>query len=80
MVFDYRAKMRGNDGCAKFIEIRNWMWENYGPGLERETFWTTQYFQEVPTVRWVWWVNDGVYYIYLKDEALTHFTLKFLNT
>jgi len=80
-VFQHRAKMRGVDGCVQFVEIRNWLWENYGPGLERETVWALQYFHEkVPEPKWGWWVDDSKYYIYMKDEVLTHFSLKYLNT
>jgi hypothetical protein len=78
--FSHRAKMIGMDGCAEFVEIRNWMWENYGPGLERETVWTLNYFKEIPVPVWAWHVDDRKYYIYMKDEVLTHFTLKYMNT
>jgi hypothetical protein len=78
--YPYRAKMIGNDGCMKFVEIRNWLWENYGPGLERETVWVVLYQEGTKEPKWSWWVDDRKYFIYMKDEILTHFSLKYLNT
>jgi hypothetical protein len=82
--FTHRARLRGIDDAPKFIEIRNWLWEQYGPGIERELVWVMKYqntlgnITEVPT-KWAWHVDDNKYYIYLKEETLTHFTLKWMN-
>lgn len=78
--FQHRARMIGTDGCVKFVEIRNWLWEHYGPGLERETVWVMKYFNNVPEPKWAWWVDDRKYYIYMKDDVVTYFSLRYLNT
>ena len=68
------------------MNARVWLWENYGPGIERELAWTirlpeftTEDFIAQP-IKWAWYVDDRTYYIYLKDEVVTHFSLKYINT
>ena len=83
--YTHRAKLVGMEDVPKFIEIRNWLWEHYGPGLERETIWVVQYQSmkaNLPDFNplWAWHVDDRKYYLYMKEEVLTHFTLKWLNT
>ena len=78
-MFTHRVKIVGTDNVPKWIEIRNWLWENYGPGLERETIWVTQYHDQV-VPKWSWHIDDRKYFLYLKEETLTHFSLKYLNT
>jgi hypothetical protein len=77
--FTHRIKMFGDDKTLQWVEMRNWMWEQYGPGLEYETVWLLKYNPKLQC-KWAWRVNDSYYYIYLKDEMLTHFSLKYLNT
>lgn len=78
-IFSHRAKLIGTSEVPNWIEIRNWLWENYGPGLEYETVWTMHY-HDGSEPKWAWRINDRRYYIYLKEEVLTHFSLKYLNT
>ena len=77
--FTHRTWQTDKDQVPEWVKMRNWLWENYGPGLEYETVWITQYHPEFK-IQWAWRVEDQVYYLYLKDEILTHFSLKFLNT
>lgn len=80
-LFTHRVNIKSNEApdVIKFIEIRNWLWEQYGPGLEHETAWTMHYFEEVKA-RWAWRIDNQKFYIYLKEDVLTHFSLKYLNT
>lgn len=77
--FTHRARLIGIDDIHKWIEMRNWLWENYGPGLERDTVWLVHY-KKLECPQWAWHVDDRKYYLYLKDEVLTHFTLRWMNT
>jgi hypothetical protein len=83
--FGHRAKMVGMDNAPNFVEIRNWLWENHGPGIERELVWMLKYHATKGTIspfkaEWAWHVDDRKFYIYMKDEVLTHFTLRWMNT
>lgn len=83
--FTHRAKLMGQDNAPKFVEIRNWLWEQYGPGLERDTVWIMKYQNvqgKIPEFKttWAWHIDDRKYYLYMKEEILTHFTLKWMNT
>jgi hypothetical protein len=79
-VFTHRAKLAGMDNVTKFIEIRNWLWEHYGFGVEREIVWIVKYHDDAIKPKWAWHVEDRKYYLYMKEEVLTHFTLKWMNT
>ena len=77
--FSHRAKMAGMDCVPEWVEIRKWLWENYGPGLERDVVWIIKYHHQEPP-KWGWHIDNGKYYLYLKEEVVTHFSLKYLNT
>jgi hypothetical protein len=79
-VFSHRVKMMGMDTVPKFVEMRNWLWENYGPGLERELVWVMQFHEAVTDTKWAWHTEDRKYYIYLKGDVVTYFSLKWMNT
>jgi len=82
--FSHRVRL-GTSDIAVYIQIRNWCWENYGPGIDRDTFWAIQYHEVMDKLdgfnpKWAWHKDDRKYYIYLKDELLTYFSLKWMNT
>ena len=77
--FTHRTKMTGSDSVPKWLEMREWLWDQYGRGLEYETVWIMQYHPG-KEYRWAWRIDDKRYYLYLKEEILTHFSLKYLNT
>ena len=76
--FTHRVQYIGDDDAIKFIDARNWLWENYGPGLERAIWYLTKY-TDTGQPSWAWHCNDRHYYLYLKDALVTHFSLKYLN-
>jgi hypothetical protein len=83
--FSHRARMMGTSEIVLFIQIRNWCWENYGPGIDRDTYWALQYHDITDQLlgfepQWAWHSEDSKRYIYLKEEVLTMFSLKWLNT
>lgn len=62
----------------RFIELRNWCWETYGPGVERKyiTLHPTDTMLESKN-RWAWHTEEDYTRIYLKSDAeLTLFKLK----
>ena len=81
-VFNYRVRFVGNDSISAFVNARIWLTESYGHGLERELVWITTpvYKYDVPQISWAWHNDDSGRYIYLKEELLSHFSLKYLNT
>jgi len=78
--FSHRVKWRGTDHAKDFINARNWLWENYGPGVERDLYWLQQFPEYDIDPKWVWYVDDRTYFLYLKDGLVTHFSLKYINT
>jgi hypothetical protein len=72
--FSHRAEIFGpwDERRTQFVEIRDWCWENFGPGIERELR------DQKPEAKWAWHISESPsgYYIYLKDEMLTYFSLK----
>jgi hypothetical protein len=87
-VFTHRVKIEAEDSSVyaarerRFIEIRNWCWENFGPGCERDL---AHYSSAggTPAYNWGWHIdaaNSSKLYIYLKGEAMTLFSLKWCNT
>ena len=73
-MFTHRAEILGpwDQRRHNFVEMRQWCWESYGPGVERDLS------HCLPDTKWAWHVgeNPSSYYIYLKAEQLTHFSLK----
>lgn len=80
-VFSHRVKFLGSDNAASFVSVRTWLWENYGPGLERELVWLMHYPETgIQQVQWAWHNDDRKHYLYLNDSLVTHFSLKYCNT
>jgi hypothetical protein len=82
--FTHRIKIFGGEGASivKWVEMRNWLWENFGHGLESETVWITKESLGLTDykVDWAWRIDDNRYYLYFTDSVLTMFTLKYMNT
>lgn len=60
-----------SDRCQRYISLRNWLWNRFGPSAEQALA-RPQYFGgEQP--KWAWDAEKSA--IYLRDEALTEFIL-----
>lgn len=74
--FKYRVEITGgvDERVRKYIELRNWCWEMWGPGRERDY----AMFGQCP--QWAWHTpNDrlATLFIYLlSDEEASFFKLK----
>jgi hypothetical protein len=75
--YSHRVKYSGDQ--KQYVITRNWLWESYGPGLERELWYVTCY-EEVAVPEWAWHTDGRTNFLYLKDALVTHFSLKYLNT
>lgn len=66
---------------ADMLRLREWLWENYGPGAEWSwARWTHRDSCEWsnPYV-WAWQTDHGYRRIFVNQEILSHFILKFSN-
>ena len=76
--FTHRAYVSGTaDRVKKFLEIREWAWTTFGPSCELNLY------PASAKANWAWRVDDESsfrkeYYIYLTEEARTHFALKWI--
>jgi hypothetical protein len=75
-IFDYRVELFGDwdQRAQEFVEVREWCWDTFGPSTELDLN-----FHNPKS--WAWDISESgstrrSYYIYLRDECLTHFTLK----
>ena len=73
--FSHRIEIRStrpdfNKRC--WIEIRNWLWSQFGPSAE--LFLATPEFFDGNQPKWAWDSDKSV--IYITDEAYTMFMLK----
>ena len=87
-LFSHRVKIEPTDSSVfgsrerRFLEIRNWCWEQFGPGAERDLAWCST-TDSIPRYIWAWHIdpaNNSKMYIYLQGEAMTLFSLKWGNT
>lgn len=65
-----------------FFEIREWLWESYGPSKELK-HWIKHHRENCiegtsHNVNWCWDTEYYEYRIYLSEDALTSFTLRWL--
>ena len=80
LLFQYRVEFLGlvhlAERVQRFVEIRNWCWETFGPGIER----VAVGYGSLPKFEWAWHCDPGgrELHIYLKEENLTHFQLKWM--
>jgi hypothetical protein len=87
-IFDYRLEFPyGSPGGPRqrfynYQEIRNWMWDNYGPSCERDLYTTLNPRSEpryAQRSKWAWHYNitENAPYIFVADDAtLAHLQLK----
>ncbi len=69
--FKYATKFRRRADQDKFIEIRNWCWEQWGPSCELE-FWNEQ-----RNPAWAWAMTEFETKIYVASEKeASWFTLR----
>jgi hypothetical protein len=60
----------------KFFEWRNWCWETFGPGMEREMAIEFRLLHDAD-LRWAWHTNNGAKRLYFKSEKeVAWFNLK----
>lgn len=75
-VYDYMIEPNwgvvSTDRQARFIGWRVWAWSNFGPGCELEL---VKYMPAKP--KWAWTTEFNNLRLYLNDEALVVFKLKF---
>lgn len=71
--FTHRVVIEGRRPAQrhKWIQIRNWLWSQYGPSAERDLA-IPQYFNGQQPL-WAW--DSKLNSIYLRDEAVTMFQL-----
>lgn len=72
--FNFRVEIFGSwdTRAQEFVEVREWCWDTFGPSTELS-------LNHYNPKSWAWNIDPkghNSYYIYLKDECLTHFTLK----
>ena len=62
---------------AKFLQVRASLWENFGPGCDRDELSHVRRAALDAVPEWGWWVDSGDNpYIYFKqDRILTWFSL-----
>ena len=80
-IFSHRAWIRGsspNERKQNFILMREWCWENFGPGCERDLVWYNGMVDGQVSYQWAFHYEQrqGSLYIYLREELLTAFLLK----
>lgn len=69
--FKYVAKFRKRADKEKFLEIRNWCWEQWGPSSELE-FW-----RESVNPAWAWAISEFEMKLYIdSDKEASWYTLK----
>jgi hypothetical protein len=73
----YVSGLSSTDKGKEFIEVRKWCWETFGPSCELSLY------QHSEKEKWAWRIDDQKsyskqYYIYLTEEARTHFALKWI--
>lgn len=70
--FSHRVEFYGRgEQQRQWIKTRNWLWQQFGPSAELNLA-RTDYFEEQP--KWAWDAEKSA--IYLKEEALAMFLLK----
>ncbi len=72
--FSHRVEFYGSQEyrIRRWIRVRNWLWQNFGPSAE-QAFARAEYFDgEQP--KWAW--DSDKSSIYLKEEALVLFQLR----
>jgi hypothetical protein len=78
-VYSHRIWVRGpsHDRKRNYVQLREWCWETFGPGCERDLIW----YNDSSSYRWAFHHDQksDILYIYLKEEVLTTFVLKWLN-
>lgn len=70
--FSHRIEFRGGNRVKNWIQVRNWLWSQFGPSAEQSLA-REQNFDGVQP-KWAWDTEKAS--IYLKDEAYTTFVLK----
>ena len=68
------------ESIRKLIELRNWCWETFGPGVERKYVTLIPGPDHLESLdAWAWHTEDNQRRIYLRgDEELALFKLKWL--
>jgi len=64
----------------RYFEWRNWCWDTWGPGLERDMAveWNSKAWGD--EVKWAWHTNDGAKRLYFATEKeLNWFTLRWAS-
>lgn len=58
--------------ALRFVELRQYLWNKWGPSIEHELFWIIKR-GAVPCPLWAW--HGEEFKFYLRDQALTEFLL-----
>lgn len=61
----------GPKGIKELHPVRIWLWENYGPSLELQA-------ARDPELKWSWDTDHDNRRLYLKEDVLVLFKLKWL--
>ena len=83
---EFTSYMYGQDGrkfraqqCQQMIE---WLWENYGPGCERDHWKFITHTHKDNGPKWSWYIDpkNNIPYIYIVDDTvLSHVQLKWVT-
>jgi hypothetical protein len=70
--FSHRLDFTGNyvDGRTNLQRVREWLWENYGPGAEYDV-------ARMEGLKWGWDTDEYNRRIYVNPEQLSILQLKF---
>ena len=81
-LFTHRVLVKGQDRQKNFVQLREWCWEMFGPGIERSLAWHMRDDDKTLKYRWCWHIdpaNEYLMYLYLKEETASAFFIKWCN-
>ena len=77
--FPYCVELPGRTNMQKFVEIRQWCWDTWGPSCELDIWQIQEWYDQ--NNEWCW-LRETAYYkcrIYLgSEQAAALFTLKWI--
>ena len=83
--FTHRVTFKTGE-AELFVQARNWLWETFGPGVEKKLLHTLTYSKVTALLElnnlplWVWDTDSvsvsGSGHIYMRDQILSNFILK----
>jgi len=80
-LFTHRVAVKGQNRARDFVQLREWCWEMFGPGVERTLVWHTREDDRTLKYRWCWHVPDSenTQYLYFREETASAFFIRWCN-